>query len=186
MTDEEVLELYYAGDPSASEEADRLYGGYCRSIASNILRDPRDAEECTADVFIAAWRRIPEARPKRLGAYLARLTRNLALNRYRSLKTEKRGGGMPELAISEIAEIASPEGNPEEEAEYGELSAAISDFIRTLPPERREMFIDFFWYFEKPEEIALKRGKTRNNVHTQMRKTLKKLQKYLIERGFYQ
>ena len=186
MTDEDVLELYYAGDPSASEEAERLYGDYCRYIASNILKDRRDVEECVADVLFSAWRRIPEARPERLGAYLARLTRNLALNRYRSLTAEKRGGGMPELAFSEIAGIASPEGNPEEEAEYGELSAAISDFIRTLPPERREMFIDFFWYFETPEEIASKRGKTRNNVHTQMRRTIKKLQKYLIERGFYQ
>lgn len=186
MNDEEVLALYYSGNPSASAEADRLYGNYCRSIASNILTDPRDVEECVSDALLTAWQTVPEAKPKRLGAYLARLTRNAALNRYRSFTAEKRGGGAAELAFSEIGEIVSPHGNPEDEAVTHELSEVISEFIRGLPDGQREMFIDFFWYFEKPAEIALKHGKTRNNVHTQMRKILKKLQKYLIERGFYQ
>ena len=126
MTDEEVLILYYSDDPSASAEADRLYGNYCRSIASNILTDPRDVEECVSDALFTAWQTISGVRPKRLGAYLARLTRNAALSRYRSLSAKKRGGGVPELAFSEIEDIISPSGNPEDKIMFNELCKTIT------------------------------------------------------------
>ena len=47
MEDETILDLYFAREERAIAETGKKYGGYCRSIAFNILRshpvhaDPR-------------------------------------------------------------------------------------------------------------------------------------------------
>lgn len=126
MNDEEVLALYYAGNLTAPIAAEELYGDYCRSVAGHILKDRRDVEECVGDALVIARQTVLEAKPKHLGAYLAKLTRNAALNKYRSLSAKKRGGGVPKLAFSEIEDIISPSGNPEDKIMFNELCKTIT------------------------------------------------------------
>ena len=46
------------------------------------------------DALLAAWQTIPPLAPVHLAAYLAKLTRNAALNRYRAQNAQKRGGSV--------------------------------------------------------------------------------------------
>ena len=92
MDDQRIVDLYWERSESAiSETADR-YGNYCYAIAYNILRDVEDSHECVNDTWLRAWEAMPPARPVRLGSYLGRITRRLALDRWRRRRRNKRGG----------------------------------------------------------------------------------------------
>ena len=45
MNDDQIIQLYFDRSEQAIKETDTKYGGYCYSIAYNILTNPEDAEE---------------------------------------------------------------------------------------------------------------------------------------------
>lgn len=59
MTDQEIIERFWARDESALTQSAAQYGSYCRSIAFGILGDMRDVEECVNDTRMKAWQSIP-------------------------------------------------------------------------------------------------------------------------------
>ena len=95
MEDGQILELYWQRREQAIAETDRKYGGYCYSIAYQILTNPEDAEESVSDTYLAAWNAIPPKRPALLAAFLGKITRHLSIDRWRERNTYKRGGGDP-------------------------------------------------------------------------------------------
>ena len=82
MEDSAIIDLYWAREERALTESDSKYGGMCRTIAFNILRDRWDSEECVNDTWLRAWNTMPPQRPGVLSAFLSRITRNLSLDRY--------------------------------------------------------------------------------------------------------
>ena len=88
--DNEIVELYWQRSERAIQLTHERYGGLCTRVAMNILGDPSDAEECVNDTYLKAWKSIPPERPRALGAFLTRITRNLALDRYRTKRRQKR------------------------------------------------------------------------------------------------
>lgn len=59
MEDSKIVDLYWQRCELAIDETQRKYGGYCLSIAKNILQEPEDARECVNDTYLAAWNAIP-------------------------------------------------------------------------------------------------------------------------------
>ena len=62
MDDSDIIGLYFSRDERAISETAGKYGRLCKSIASNILKNDSDAEECLSDACLAAWKAIPPAR----------------------------------------------------------------------------------------------------------------------------
>ena len=93
MEDSRITELFTLRDESAVTETESKYGGYCHALAFNILGDPNDAEETVSDALFQLWQAIPPEKPKSLGAYFAKITRNIALNRIERSSAKKRGSG---------------------------------------------------------------------------------------------
>ena len=62
MTDQQLIDLYFARDEGAVAETERKYGAYCRAIARRLLADSRDVEECLSDCALAVWNAIPPQR----------------------------------------------------------------------------------------------------------------------------
>ena len=83
MQDSEIVGLFNDRDERAISEAKSKYGGYCLSVAGNILGDPCDAEECLNDALLAAWNSIPPGSPGNLRTYLGKIARRLAISRLR-------------------------------------------------------------------------------------------------------
>ena len=90
MEDERIIALLFARSEEGLCALKEKYGSLCRAIAHGILGDARDAEECVADAYWGVWRAIPPARPSPLGAYVAKVARNLALKRRRDVSAKKR------------------------------------------------------------------------------------------------
>lgn len=63
MEDETIIDLYFAREEQAIAETGKKYGGYCRSIAFNILHSHEDTEECVSDTWLHTWNAIPPTRP---------------------------------------------------------------------------------------------------------------------------
>ena len=111
MDDKQIIDLYWNRSEDAVKETILKYGGYCHTIAYNILQDHQDSEECVNDTYMQAWKSIPPARPDCLRAYLGKITRNLSLNKCKYLMAQKRGGSQIFVALEEIQEcLCSPEG----------------------------------------------------------------------------
>ncbi len=102
MDDRQIIALYDQRDERAIAETASKYGSYCFSIAYNILISHEDSEECVNDTWLKTWRSIPLQRPNCLKAYLAQITKNLAINRYNAKKSGKWGNGEIALAFDEI------------------------------------------------------------------------------------
>lgn len=63
MDDKQILDLYWERSEAAISETSKKYGKYCRYIASNILHNDEDSEECVNDTYLRAWNSIPPNRP---------------------------------------------------------------------------------------------------------------------------
>ena len=74
MEDHAIVDLYWSRDPEAIRRTGEKYGGYCRTIARNILPDRRDVEECVNDTWLNAWNAMPENRPSLLAPFLGKIT----------------------------------------------------------------------------------------------------------------
>ena len=104
MDDNQIIELYWQRSENAITETDRKYGAYCNTVAYNILQNKEDAEECVNDTWLGAWDAIPPNRPSILRAFLAKITRNLSVNRLEKRLAEKRGGGAEFVVLDELEE----------------------------------------------------------------------------------
>lgn len=183
ITDEQIIALYWKRDEKAIGETAVKYGGYCFTIANNILENTEDSEECVSGTWWKAWNAIPPQRPNFLKLFLGKITRNLAINLYKSQRTEKRGGQELTLVLEELAECVSGSETPELELQRKELISGINDFLESLPAEKRGIFLRRYWDGEKVMDIATRYRLTENNVSVQLNRMRKQLKGALIERG---
>ena len=132
MNDDQIIQLYFDRSEQAIQETDIKYGGYCYSIAYNILTNPEDAEESVSDTYLSAWNAMPPRRPPALAAFLGKITRNLSIDRWRKHRASKRGEGQIELALEELRECVSGTESAEEAAIRKEILASLNRFLGTL------------------------------------------------------
>lgn len=178
MEDEAIIQLFLKRSEQAIIAAEDRYGAYCRSILRNILTDPGDLEECMNDVYLKLWNQIPPHRPDCLRAYVGSVARNCGLDRYRASHAEKRGGGMAEIALSELGECAAPD-SVEDALEEHRLVELLNSFLGRLPKEARVIFVKRYWYLSPVSRIADELGCTEGKVKMSLHRTRKQLRQYL-------
>ena len=183
MDEKQIIELYFARSERAITETDRKYGRLCYGIAFHILDSREDSEECVSDTYLRTWNAIPPNRPNRLAAFLARITRNLALNRYARYSAEKRGGGEVPLALEELAECVPAPDRVERKAEEVFLKDVLNRFLGELQPETRRIFLRRYWNLSPVSEIAEFYGISESKVKTSLFRTRGKLRSFLQKEG---
>ena len=183
MEDSQIIDLYWARSEQAVQETDTKYGGYCRSIAHNILKNREDSEECVSDTWLNAWNAMPPKRPSVLSAFLGKITRNLAFDRWKAAHAEKRGGGSLPLALDELDECIAAKGGVEAAFDEKELSHAIDAFLRTLPERECSIFLRRYWYVDSVQDIAARYALRENTAKSILFRTREKLRRYLAGEG---
>ncbi|MBQ4651063.1 MAG: sigma-70 family RNA polymerase sigma factor [Firmicutes bacterium] len=167
MEDEKIIELYWQRNETAIQESQVKYGGLCSSVAANILADQQDCEECLNDTWLGAWNAIPPAKPGRLGAFLAKITRNLALKKFGYLNADKRSSFAAD-SIEEPSDCVSGNISAETEAERLMIEQVINAFLGSLTPEKRRLFVWRYWYFYSVEDISRRTGYSKSKVKSML------------------
>lgn len=184
MEDSRIVQLYWDREQDAILETANKYGGYCTSIANNILDCLEDAEECVNDTYLHAWNAMPPHRPKVLSTFLGKITRNLSFNKYQHIHAQKRGGGEITLVLEELEDCVSGSEDVEQKVMEQELVKAIDLFLSRLPLVKRQIFVCRYWYADSVSDIAKRFKMTENSVSVTLSRTRGKLKAYLLERGF--
>ena len=181
MEDEKIIELYFARSETAITETSAKYGAFFRRISRNILSSEQDTEECVNDAYLKAWNSIPPKKPDKLQAYIGKIVRNLSLNRYRRLTAEKRGAGEIPVALSELEECIPTADTVQMECDRAELSAALNRFLKSLPEEKRTVFLRRYWYLVPVKDIAEQCGMTESKVKSMLLRTRDQLKQFLAK-----
>ena len=183
MEDQGIVELFFDRSEQAIVETDQKYGAYCRSIAWNILQNHEDSEECVSDTWLRAWNAMPPQRPRVLRQFLAKITRNLSLDRFRAGHAQKRGSGEVPLALEELKECVGS-GDPATEAERTLLAQLIDRFLQTLTQRDRGVFLRRYFYIESHKDIAARYGMKEAKVRLCLSRTRQRLREYLRKEDF--
>lgn len=182
MEDGQIIELYWSRDQRAIRETDGKYGKLLHGIAWNLLRSREDSEECVNDTYLRAWEAIPPARPGAFRTWLGQITRNLSLDRWKSRRAEKRGGGA-EVLLGELEDCVPAPAGTRRPVEDGELAELLSAFLRRLSREARAMFLRRYWYGESVAEVAEALGCGEGKVKSSLFRSRKALREYLEREG---
>ena len=159
MEDTKIIDLYFARNETAITETDQKYGAYCRSIAWNILQNHEDSEECVSDTWLRAWNAMPPEKPNILRQFLAKITRNLSLDRFRA-------------------------GDPATDAERKLLEELIGQFLQQLSQRDRGVFLRRYFYIESHKDIAARYGMKETNVRLCLSRTRQRLREYLRKEDY--
>ncbi|MBQ9119383.1 MAG: RNA polymerase sigma factor [Lachnospiraceae bacterium] len=183
MSDEEIVMLYWSRKEEAVEKTAQKYGNYCYAIAYHILYNAEDAEECVNDTYLNAWNSIPPHRPEMLAGFLGKLTRRLALKRWRYKDAKKRGGGETELVLEELAECVASNEDVETELLQKELTASMERFLEELPVTERRVFVRRYWYMDSIKEISERFGFRKSKVESMLYRLRLRLRSRLEQEG---
>lgn len=179
MDDNKIIDLYFERNEAAIHETDIKYGRLLRHIAFNILHSSHDSEECVDDTYMKTWQAIPPERPQFFKAFLARITRNISINRYNS---NRRASSLnTDMALTELERcIPDTEGDVSDDIE---LRDAINAFLESLGSTPRQIFVKRYFYMMSVREIAKDTSLTLSNVKVNLMRTREKLKEHLEKAG---
>ncbi len=182
MEDSQIMALYCAQDERAVTESENRYGRACFQLALYILESTQEAAACVQAAYRHAREDIPFSRPTHLGAYLYKLTRRIALDRYHANHAVKRGAHLFHVTLDEGSECfpaAFAAYSFDNEADAERLGARISHFLRRQRLAVRNLFISRYFYAEPTEEIARRFGLSDRQVNTILRRTRQRLCRFM-------
>ena len=183
MEDNQIIQLYFDRSEDAISQTAVKYGKYCHTIAYNILHNFEDSEECVNDTYWKAWGIIPPRRPKKLAAFLGKITRNLSLDKYRHYTADKRGGGEFTIALDELGDCVSSLGNMDDYTNEMVLVDTLNRFLASLSAEHRKIFMRRYWYISSVKEIADDYGITESKVKMSLLRSRNQLKAVLEKEG---
>lgn len=183
MEDEEIYQLYWKRSEQAIVATHEKYGGWCRGIAYRILHTLEETDECVSDTYFTVWNKIPPQKPSVFRAWIGRITRNLALDRYRALTAQKRGGAETQLVLEELQECVSGTPTPQEALDAKEVTRVIRAFFARQPEDKRNIFLRRYWHMSSIREIAAAYSISESKVTSILHRQRKQLRAMMEKEG---
>ena len=184
MEDAEIVELYWGRDEDAITQTKTKYGAYLNRVAYNILSDLEDSQECVSDTLLAAWRSMPNNRPKNLRTYLGKITRQVSIDLYRRRNRMKRYASEYAISLEELGDSFTDGRTPEDELNARLLTETVNCFLRTLPDEARNAFIGRYYFFDSLQAVAQYCDMSESKCKSLLYRTRQSLKAYLQKEGF--
>lgn len=182
LPDSEIVELFFRRNERALEALSDAYGAYFLGIASNVLKNREDCEQCLNDAYFALWNRIPPERPQNLRAYAAKTVRNAALKSY--LQAKQNAVHASDLPLDELAECLVCPESAEGAYDALRLKALIDRFVRSLSGKERILFICRYYYCDSISSIARLLGTSEKTVYKRLAGIRAGLAEELKKEGF--
>ena len=129
------------------------------------------------DTYLKTWNSIPPQRPSCLKAFLTKITRSIAIDRYRRERRQKRVPSECTISLSELAETLCGD-SPEAEYESALVGRIINDYLRTLSERDMCLFVSRYFCSDPLPAIAERTGMSESGV----KKALNRLREGLREK----
>ncbi len=184
MNDHKIIHLFFERSEQAIIELSKKYGALCTKIANNILNNSQDAEECVNDTYLGVWNTIPPQRPNPLQSYVCRITRNLAIKKYHANTAAKRNS-IYDIALDELENCFPSSSSVEDTLDAKELAQVIDDFLETLNPSNRVLFVRRYWYCDSIADLSKQFQTGKHNISVRLSRIREKLKQHLIEKGVW-
>lgn len=178
MEDKEIIEKFFARDEQAIAAIEDKYGKLCRRVSHNILKDYEDVDECLNDTWLSVWNNIPPERPHSLMAYVAKITKNLSLKKYRDNSGRHKVSEFF-MSLDEIVECIPDQQIDDDATGDDELREIIEKFMDTLSVQNRVIFMKRYWYEDSLQDIAEAMGLSYSSVSVRLHRIRKQLKKFL-------
>lgn len=167
--DWEVITALKGGDQGAMADLYDRYSPVVYAVALRVLGDTGAAEDVQQDVFIQLWRNpaaFDSARGS-LGAWLAVITRNRAIDALRKRK--------PETDFEDVVLSVSPDLAGD--ADRARAAEKVRNALGAMPDTQRRMLELAYFEGLSHSEIAAKTGDALGTVKTRIRAGLMTLRK---------
>ena len=162
MSEHTALALIREGDEAGLRWMIGRYTPYVSSIVWGIVGSrltAQDAEEITADVFMALWRYRNRLLDGKVKSYLG------AIARSRSIDHLRRAGLEQPLAYNDLAVAVD---TPEREVLIRESKQRLRRFLETMKPTDREIFLRYYYLCENTPTIAGRMGMSPDAVRQRL------------------
>ena len=183
IKDQQILDLYWERNEEALDLTMQKYGRILRKVAHNILHDSHDAEECVNDTLMQAWKTIPPKKPEFFSAYLAKITRNFSIQRWRAANTQKRGGGQGNLMLEELGETIPHPGSAEQSYEYTHTLRSINTYLSRMESDSRVVFVRRYFFGDSVQDICTRFGASQAKIKSMLFRARQKLRIHLEQEG---
>lgn len=184
LSDEAIVELYWARDEAAIRHTDAKYRQYLLKVAHNILADMQDSEECLNDTYLGAWNSMPPNRPRILQAFLSTITRHLAIDHYRRKHSKRAIPSALAISLTDLEGYALEKNSVYSERDARELASVISAWLRTLSERQRYIFMSRYYDARSIVEIAQIMGCSKSTVNAEIAQIKKSLKAALEKEGY--
>ena len=158
-----------SGNQTAMAELYDRYSSVVYAVALRVLGDTGAAEDVLQEIFLQLWRNpaaFDSARGS-LGAWLAVITRNRAIDVLRKRKPET---DIEDVIVSVAPDLAS-------EADRSRAAAKVRDVLNSMPSPQRNALEMAFFEGMSHSEIATKTGEPLGTIKTRIRAGLIALRK---------
>ena len=182
--DARILALYLARDENAIAETDRKYGKYLFTVAYNALHDPLDAKDCLQDAYVDTWNAIPPTVPRVFKAFLATVTRRLAIKRYYARQKKRAIPSEMTVSLCELEDFVAGDGDVDAAFDARRLGAILSDFIRSLSDRRQFIFMSRYYASEPIDTVARHLRHSRSAVNKELAAIRSALKEKLESEGY--
>ena len=183
INDQQILDLFWSRKEEALDITMQKYGRILYKIAHNILMNGQDAEECLNDTLMQAWKAIPPKKPEYFGAYLAKITRNFSLQRWRKAGTAKRDGGQGNLILDELKETIPHPDSAEQSYEYSQTLRSINMYLGKMDADSRIVFVRRYFFGDSVQDICTRFGASQSKIKSMLFRARKKLKIHLEQEG---
>ena len=177
----EVIARVVAGDVDAFEYFVKTYQKRITRFVFTLLRDPSDADCVTQDVFVKAFRALPEFKGE--SAFETWLTR-IAINTVRDRIRRRR----PVVSFSDLRDLDDDDGpeipasldpadgtSPERDLLSGDIRRRIAVALVSLSPRQRSIFVMKHYEEKSIAEIGDATGLDEGTIKSHLFRAARKL-----------
>lgn len=178
LTEEKIVRGLKRKNTDALAELMERYGRYVAGIIGQLLKGygtVQDVEELMADVFLAVWNasdRLELTMYSSLKGYLGAVARNKAKDFLRKKK-------LATLVLDDDILVFSD--SVEKEFLQKEQQAIVKKALDRLSAEDRDIFIRYYYRYEKVSDIARQMGMNEQTVKSRLARGRKFLKQVLMD-----
>lgn len=178
IDERKIIRLMKKGDLAALEAAIEIYSPYVAAVVKYQLgsfASQEDVEELSADTFAILWQKRETLKTEHLRGFLGVIARNRARDHLRKQV-------LPTLPLEDY--LAIRDDKAQQLLEQSEQRRVIGEALQLLTAEDREIFLRYYYYNQRTEEIASQMLLNHNTVKSRLKRGREKLKLILTEGGY--